>query len=328
MGICRLYYLVAEFGQLQPEQLIVNPRGDKEVVDRILAREPIFSYIGARLALEEFVLECARDIVPAEPPLDTVADWYTKKWRTNSGSFPDFVVCAEAPSDLRGGVFVECKSTAGKTISSFNSTMPSRSKSLEEVARGVAKSVRWFEERRGQPSPVERRCFYAIRTFAGDPVECRLSIVDGAFFETIPHDQLLEQAFRELLVGEASVEPCTAHAVAKLLARVDRKDIARTRHIPNASIKPRFRVMSEVHSEGNPHEYEAICPRSVNLVLKIEPEPASVADAARSVALEFQGDGMHAKPHGHGVVVDAMEFEVKLIDHKRNGRFVVVQTTF
>ena len=113
------------------------------------------------------------------------------------------------------------------------------------------------------------------------------------------------------------------------LSHLEQGDIAKSRSIENASIKPRFRIMAEPHSEGNPHRYPEIKPRTVNLILKI---PST--NIERWLKEEFASIGL--KPYiSHKNKVIRLElnfkgkpltFEVFVIRHKRNGDHLVIQS--
>jgi hypothetical protein len=82
-----------------------------------------YAYIGARKHLREFVQEQAQE-VGIDP-----AQWFgTKKWQSDSGAFPDFVLACEPHSPLGNGALLELKDSAGDQIASFNSTLPSARK--------------------------------------------------------------------------------------------------------------------------------------------------------------------------------------------------------
>lgn len=105
--------------------------------------------------------------------------------------------------------------------------------------------------------------------------EVRVSLVEGTFFETLPTSDLLREVWRQLLLESGLPMEKTEEVVANL-GSLGREEIAISRHISGASIKPRLRIMSEVEKEGNPHTYGEIPARTVNLVVK----PAVVEESS------------------------------------------------
>ncbi len=51
----------------------------------------------------------------------------------NSGAYPDFILASQNPSLLGDGAILELKDSKGAQIASFNATIPTRFKSLNEV---------------------------------------------------------------------------------------------------------------------------------------------------------------------------------------------------
>lgn len=159
--------------------------------------------------------------------------------------------------------------------------------------------------------PTEK--FLFIRTNK-DKNKVKISIVDGAFFETIPKDNLIYQIFINILrehseKKEVKIPPKTFKQIKKVFSHVtDQTIIAKSQNIDRASIRPRLRIMAEVHSEGNPHNsnfYPEISEQSLNLILKVSDcEKEEVAKIMRQ---------------------NIPEIEIFAITHKRNGEHIVFQ---
>ncbi|MDW8053367.1 MAG: hypothetical protein RMJ86_02320 [Anaerolineae bacterium] len=82
--------------------------------------------------------------------------------------------------------------------------------------------------------------------------------------------------------------------------------------------------MSEIVREGNPHAYPELTPRSINLTLKLPEElvqcPTEQDRAQRSWAwIEDQCQKESIAP------LQASEFALKLVQHRRNGLHLVLQ---
>lgn len=240
---------------------------------------------------------------------------------SQSQQFPDFLLKVKKQKERYfGGSLIELKDSKSGNIASFNSTIPTRYKSLEEidVINGnklvskiatvmdgtLAADERYFK--------FERRCLYLIRTNKGSN-KAKLSIVDGSFFETVPKEHLFYQMFLEVLRGHLEkkrieIPRQTLKKVEETLSHItDQTIIAQSQVIKKASVRPRLRIMAEVHPEGNPHNkrfYPEITEGNFNLILESSPQ-----------VKKLEKDLCERIP----------EIEVFSIYHKRNGEHVVFQ---
>lgn len=324
MGAFRLFVSVASAVASKPELLT-----DRSLEELASLYEP-YAYIGSRHTLREGVFrdavriaQCAKE--RGDTLEDAVAWWYgTRKWRIDSGAFPDFVMAWEGTGAVGDGALVELKDSRSGAIASFNSTLPSSHKKLEALTELVKDAVRRYETcLQGREGPEERECFYLVRTHRAKPQLCRLSLVQGSFFETLPTSELLTSLWEQVL-EQAKVPPKLRGAIISYLSQLGREDIAQTRQIARASIKPRLRIMSEIVREGNPHAYPELTPRSINLILKLPEElvrcPTEQDRAQRSWAwIEDQCQKESIAP------LQASEFALKLVQHRRNGLHLVLQ---
>jgi hypothetical protein len=239
---------------------------------------------------------------------------------SKSQQFPDFIFrVREIGGKLSCGSLLELKDSKGGSISSFNSTIPTRTKNLKEVevVNGgdlVLRIASIIDEKslEGEYYTFERRCFYLVRTHSENPEKVKVSIVDGSFFETVPKDHLLYQVLHQILhehikKKELEIPQSTLEQVEKVLSEItDQTIIAASRTVEGASIRPRLRIMAEVHSEGNPHSshYPQISEKSFNLILKSTPQTEKI----KSTLLNE--------------IPDLKTFTIK---HKRNGDHIVLQ---
>jgi hypothetical protein len=239
---------------------------------------------------------------------------------SESQQFPDFLFKVKKHGERYiDGSLIELKDSKGGNIASFNSTIPTRYKSLEEIdvingnnlVSRIAKVMdgelaldeRYFK--------FERRCFYLVRTHKGSK-KVKVSIVDGSFFETIPKEHLFYQMFLNVLRAHLKKEKIeisqdTLEKVKKTLSHItDQTIIAKSQIIEGASVRPRLRIMAEVHSEGNPHSkfYPEITEGSFNLILQASPQ---VKKLEKELSTRIP------------------EIEVFSIFHKRNGEHRVFQ---
>ena len=239
---------------------------------------------------------------------------------SHSQQFPDFLYKVKKQGKRYiGGSLIELKDSKGGNIASFNSTIPTQSKTLEEIdvingnnlVSRIAKVMDGKLALDKQYFNFERRCFYLVRTHKGSK-KVKVSIVDGSFFETVPKEHLFYQMFLKVL--RAHLEKKRVEISREALENVeealsyvnDQTIIAKSQIIEGASVRPRLRIMAEVHTEGNPHSkfYPRITEGSFNLILQSSPE---------------------AKKLKKEVSTHIPDIEVFPIFHKRNGEHIVFQ---
>ena len=239
---------------------------------------------------------------------------------SQSQHFPDFLFKVKKPAKkIIGGSLIELKDSKGGSIASFNSTIPTKYKSLEEIDvvngdRLVSRIATIMDGKLAVDEnyfKFERRCFYLIRTYKeGEKV--KVSIVDGSFFETIPKEHLFYQMLMNVLRGHLEkknieIAPEALKNVEKAFSFItDQTIIAQSQKIEKASVRPRLRIMAEVHLEGNPHSqhYPEITEGSFNLILQSSLE---VKELEKELSAHIP------------------EIEVFSIFHKRNGEHRVFQ---
>jgi hypothetical protein len=117
--------------------------------------------------------------------------------------------------------------------------------------------------------------------------------------------------------------------IIKRLAKLSQGEIVRSRTVPGASVKPRLRLMAEVHADANPHRYDEIGPRTVNIVFRNTP-PCTW----EWLENEFSRDGLvFTKVQGaeNGALLGipggdaSLHLHVNIMNHKLNGEHVVLQ---
>lgn len=239
---------------------------------------------------------------------------------SKSEQFPDFLFKTKKQGNkLICGSLLELKDSKGGSIASFNSTLPTKCKSLEEVdvINGNNLVSRITSVMDGELASnrnyyaFQRRNFYLVRTHK-DSDKVKISIVDGSFFETVPKEHLIYQMFLNILRGhlekkDIKIPSDVLNQVEKSLSHVtDQSIIAASQTIEKASVRPRLRIMAEVHSEGNPHSsfYPEIPERSFNFIIQKSVYEERLAEAIRK---------------------KIPEIEIFTIRHRRNGEHVVFQ---
>ncbi|RZN73813.1 MAG: hypothetical protein EF807_00185 [Candidatus Methanolliviera hydrocarbonicum] len=314
-----------------------------EIIERMMGREITFNS-----SLEEMVLSAGRnDLTYVDNRRDIKKMGYDfwehlrmqfkddalfKRWlRDNridkkflyskSEQFPDFLFKVREHEDkLICGSLLELKDSKSGSIASFNSTIPTKQKSLEEInvinggdlVSRIAKILDGELALAKDYYTFQRRSFYFVRTHKDNPNKIKISIVDGSFFETIPKEHLINQMFLNVLRAQLAkrkieLPPERLKEVEETISCItDQNIIASSQIIEKASVRPRLRIMAEVHPEGNPHIsfYPQILEGGFNLIRQASP---SVKELKEKVLQKLP------------------EIKIFSIRHKRNGEHVVFQ---
>lgn len=362
MGVLKFFTSVVRVLHSNPQSATSDGLGE------IAANAKGFSYIGNRKTLNSLVREEAEQLLrrlcaipdkrlealkDTEPLLvqmiqtirtralhqgfAVVNSWFGSDWEKESGVFPDFLLGLDDAPTFGNGVLLELKDSVSDAIASFNSTIPTRFKSLEDVYRTTRKTIvvnaaRLYEF----PLSVNpgylirpRACFYLVRTHSRNVAKVRISLIEGSFFETLPKEELLAQVWNQVL-DAGGVMPADRSHIVEMLASLGQAEIARSREIEGASIKPRLRLMAEVHDDARLHSYSEIIPRTLNLVIKRETGfdelwlQREFAKEGLQVEVVVNGDSKFFQlSEGRGKI----KLRYFVILHKRNGEHIVLQYT-
>jgi hypothetical protein len=238
---------------------------------------------------------------------------------TQKGRFPDLVLRRNRDDqDLPGGEFIELKESDSYVVSSFNSTVPTGEKAIAEWFSPHSPAYRTlFQRDQADPFALPiRQVYYLVRGRTRQKINPRLCLVHGSFFETIPAQELIRQAFAQLLLeatqrAETPIDALWIEPWLETLA-LRQSDFSQVRHIDRASVKARIRVMSEVNGAGNILQYPGIEDNSLSLVV-----PAH--DNA-----QLQQHFMWVRAASNDSEWAALK--TFTLHHQRNGAFVVFQT--
>jgi hypothetical protein len=131
------------------------------------------------------------------------------------------------------------------------------------------------------------------------------------------------------LLDQAGVPTAHHQEILNSLAKLERDQIAQSRVIARAAVKPRLRIMSEIVAEANPHRYSEIEGQTVNLVLKA-PREDSDSGISQWVADQFSADHLRAQlVSGNTMTISdenhSIACHVIPVKHALNGLHVVVQ---
>ncbi len=192
----------------------------------------------------------------------------------NRGIFPDLAIRLNSDKKIfTGGELIELKDSKSYRVSSFNSTIPSRSKNIEKIIHSNTSSILKQMEAAGDDvySQKQRDVYYLIRGKKGDKI--KVCLVSGSFFETIGIDELISESFIQLLNERLSESgENISHEQKQLLSSIlsQQDNFRKVRSVDRASVKLRFRIMTEVKAEGNilnSNKYPEISDNSINFLV-------------------------------------------------------------
>lgn len=173
----------------------------------------------------------------------------------NDGIFPDMAIRLNKDRRIfTGGELIELKDSDSYTVSSFNSTIPSRSKKIDEIITGKNSIIKQQMEEAGDDivSLLTRDVYYLVRGKKNS--HTKVCLVYGSFFETISIDNLISQSFSQVLEERLreSGQEISEEFKQMLLSIFSQQDnFSKVRNVEKASVKLRFRIMTEVKAEGN-----------------------------------------------------------------------------
>jgi hypothetical protein len=192
----------------------------------------------------------------------------------NKGQFPDLAIRISPPNELfTGGELIELKDSISYSVSSFNSTIPTGKKAIEKVVKVESGSIALQMLAAGDDifSLPIREVFYLIRGKKKDKI--KICLVHGSFFETVPTNNLISQSFSQVLDERLSQQGIIVEEeVKKLLLDLfsEQNSFNKVRNVDKASVKLRFRIMTEVKAEGNildSRKYPQIGNDTINFIL-------------------------------------------------------------
>lgn len=233
------------------------------------------------------------------------------------GQFPDLAIKICRDDELfTGGELVELKDSKSYTVSSFNSTIPTGKKQIEKIFKSKNSEVLRQMEEAGDDifALPERDVFYLIR--GKSKGNSKITLVHGSFFETVKVGELISKSFNQVLKetmegSETKLDEKTKNLLETLFS--EQTSFSKVRNVENASVKLRFRIMTEVKAEGNTlnsKKYPEISDNTLNFIL-----PSHNEDEDR-----LNIDKMN-------VVFDSLDsFNIFQIKHHFNGNFLVFQT--
>ena len=238
----------------------------------------------------------------------------------NDGIFPDMAIRLNKDRKIfTGGELIELKDSDSYTVSSFNSTIPSRSKKIEEIITGENSIIKQQMEKAGNDifSLSERDVFYLVR--GRKKQQIKVCLVYGSFFETISVESLISQSLHQALeerLRESGKEISDELKQTLISIFSQQQSFSKVRNVEKSSVKLRFRIMTEVKAEGNIlnlKKYPEIKDNTLNFVLPCYNNEEK-DNILRKSEIVFGKSGLK-------------EFDICKIKHHFNGYFLVLQTS-
>lgn len=193
----------------------------------------------------------------------------------NIGRFPDLAIKLTHNNLLfSGGELIELKdSTKSYSVASFNSTIPTGEKDIEKLTIGATNTIRKQMQEAGNDifSLPTRQVFYLIR--GRKQGNLKVCLTHGKFFETVPVSKLISASFAQALderldeLGE-SLSESMRQKLLDLFS--EQQTFSKTRNVEEASVRLRFRIMTEVKAGANilnPNQYSQIGDNTLNFAI-------------------------------------------------------------
>lgn len=235
----------------------------------------------------------------------------------NKGVFPDLAIkLNKKGSVFMGGELIELKDSKVYNVSSFNSTVPTGKKNIRKIISSEHGTIFLQMQKAGDDvfSLEEREVYYLVR--GHNKGHQKICLVHGSFFETISVKELIQKSFSQVLnekLGESDIPQDVKEALGSIFS--EQETFSKVRSVEKASVKLRFRVLTEVKPEGNilnSKMYPDIMADTINLVVPYhsDEERADVISKVSSVIGQREME----------------QIRVVSIKHPLNGSFVVFQT--
>ena len=239
----------------------------------------------------------------------------------NKGKFPDLAIKLSDDVQFTGGELIELKDSKTYSVASFNSTIPTGEKDIRKLTEGGENTIRAQMQEAGNnilSLPI-RQVFYLIRGRKQSNV--KVCLTHGKFFETVPVSILISESFGQALeerldeLGE-SLSPVLKHKLLDLFS--EQQTFSRTRSVDDASVRLRFRIMTEVKAGANilnPNQYPQIGDNTLNFAVPChgETEQNQQHNKMKIAFEEMRCARLFS------------QVEVFILQHHFNGKFLIFQ---
>ncbi len=240
----------------------------------------------------------------------------------NKGKFPDLAIklnCGDP--QFTGGELIELKDSKTYAVASFNSTIPTGEKDIKKLTEGRENIIRTQMQEAGDDifSLPIRQVFYLIR--GRKQLNVKVCLTHGKFFETIPVSTLISESFAQALEERLNElgESLSVSMRQKLLDMFsEQQTFSRTRNVDDASVRLRFRIMTEVKAGANilnPNQYPQIRDNTLNFAVPCHND-VEQNQLKNKMEIAF-GEMESAKFFS--------QMEVFVLQHHFNGNFLIFQ---
>ena len=240
----------------------------------------------------------------------------------NKGKFPDLAIklnCGDP--QFTGGELIELKDSKTYAVASFNSTIPTGEKDIKKLTEGRENIIRTQMQEAGDDifSLPIRQVFYLIR--GRKQLNVKVCLTHGKFFETIPVSTLISESFAQALEERLNElgESLSVSMRQKLLDLFsEQQTFSRTRNVDDASVRLRFRIMTEVKAGANifnPNQYPQIRDNTLNFAVPCHND-VEQNQLKNKMEIAF-GEMESAKFFS--------QMEVFVLQHHFNGNFLIFQ---
>ncbi|MCL5029050.1 MAG: hypothetical protein M1480_08530 [Bacteroidetes bacterium] len=192
----------------------------------------------------------------------------------NRKTFPNLAIKINKNGNMfSGGELIGLKDSNSYTVSSFNSTVPVGSADISKIIESRSNNIKNQMEKAGDDilSLLTRDVFYLVRGKKSGSV--KVVLMHGSFLETIGVRYLLRNYFSQVLAknikqSRLTILPAVQNIILDFLS--EQENFSRVREVEKASVKLRFRIMTEVKAEGNilnSQQYPSILDNTLNFIL-------------------------------------------------------------
>jgi hypothetical protein len=259
----------------------------------------------------------------SQNPLDTFPFNAEMLSCINEGLFPDLAIKLNHNHAIfSGGEFIELKDSKSYSVASFNSTIPTGEKDIHELIEGTESTIRTQMQEAGDDilSLRIRQVFYLTRGRKRSNV--KVCLVHGKFFETVPVSTLISESFGQAL--EERLDELGTSLSASMKQKLldlfsEQETFSRTRTVDNASVRLRFRVMTEVKAKGNilnQNQYPQISENTLNFAMPCHNEAEQ----------KLHIDRMNAAFEQMNISDLFSQIGIFTLQHHFNGPFLIFQT--
>ena len=239
------------------------------------------------------------------------------------GRFPDLAVkLNHGDQQFTGGELIELKDSKTYSVASFNSTIPTGEKDIKKLIEGKENTIRTQMQEAGNDilSLPTRQVFYLIRGKKQSSV--KVCLTHGKFFETVPISTLISESFGQALEERLNElgETLSVSMRQRLLDLFsEQQTFSRVRDVDNASVKLRFRIMTEAKTGANilnPNQYAQIGDNTLNFAVPCHSNTEQKRQRSKMQVAFAQVDCSDL----------FAQLEVFVLQHHFNGKFLVFQT--